>query len=66
MITGGARGIGAAIAKLLAKEGSEVIIADILESEGREVAESINIIAKDNKQYGSARFYYLDVSYEEN
>ena len=35
LITGGSRGMGAAEAKMFADEGAHVVIADILENEGR-------------------------------
>lgn len=38
IVTGGVRGIGAAIAKLFAKEGAHVIIADIDEARGKAAA----------------------------
>ena len=38
LITGGARGIGAAIAEAYAKEGARVCVADILEHEAKETA----------------------------
>ncbi|MDB5429825.1 MAG: 3-alpha-(or 20-beta)-hydroxysteroid dehydrogenase [Caulobacter sp.] len=38
LVTGAARGIGAAIAKAFADEGAKVFIADILEEEGRATA----------------------------
>ena len=40
IITGGAQGIGAAFAEGYAKEGAKLVIADILEPEGRAVAGS--------------------------
>jgi 2-hydroxycyclohexanecarboxyl-CoA dehydrogenase len=42
LVTGGARGIGAAIAHGLAHDGMAVGIADVLTKEGGETAESIN------------------------
>lgn len=42
LVTGGARGIGAAIARGLAQDGMSVVIADVLTKEGGETAESIN------------------------
>ena len=41
-ISGGARGIGAAIAKLFAREGAKVVIGDVLEEEGRKTETEIN------------------------
>ena len=38
LVTGAASGIGKAIAVLLAKQGAEVIVADISEAAGRDVA----------------------------
>ena len=37
IVTGGARGMGAAEARLLAREGAKVAIADVLENEGQAV-----------------------------
>jgi 3alpha(or 20beta)-hydroxysteroid dehydrogenase len=42
LVTGGARGIGAAIATALANAGASVIIADILEERGRETAAALS------------------------
>ena len=58
IVTGGAHGMGESIARLFAREGAKVIIADILESEGNAVAETIRA-AK-----GEAIFLALDVSDE--
>jgi len=41
IVTGGARGIGAAIAERFAAEGARVVITDILESEARAMAEAL-------------------------
>jgi 3(or 17)beta-hydroxysteroid dehydrogenase len=56
IISGAASGMGAATARLFAREGAKVVIADVLEREGREVAEAIG---------AQARFERLNVSSEE-
>ena len=56
LITGGARGMGAAEAKLFSKEGAKVVIADILEDEGRQTEAEIN------ETGGDAIFIKLDVT----
>ncbi|QIS07460.1 SDR family oxidoreductase [Nocardia brasiliensis] len=53
IVTGGARGIGAAIVGALAKEGIAVVAADLLEREGTELAHSLG---------PNAMFQRLDVT----
>lgn len=61
IVTGGARGIGAAYAKAFAEEGAAVAIADILTTEGEKVAEEISR-AKNHR----ALFVQTDVTSEES
>ena len=56
LVSGGARGLGEAQAKLLAAEGAKVVIGDVLEEEGRKVEAEINELG------GEAFFMPLDVT----
>ncbi len=58
LVSGGARGLGAAQAKLMAAEGARVIVGDVLEDEGRAVAAGIEASG------GQALFRPLDVTSE--
>jgi NAD(P)-dependent dehydrogenase (short-subunit alcohol dehydrogenase family) len=58
IITGAASGMGAATAARFGREGAKVIIADMLEQEGRAVADSIR------EAGGTAVFLALDVTDE--
>ncbi len=58
MISGAARGRGAAEAKLFAEEGAAVVIGDVLEDQGREVASEVAGAG------GRALFVRLDVTKE--
>jgi 3(or 17)beta-hydroxysteroid dehydrogenase len=60
LVTGGAMGIGKACCELFAREGANVVVSDVQEKEGREVAEGI---AADG---GAALFTKLDVAQEED
>ena len=57
-ISGGARGMGAAEARMFAREGAMVTIGDVLEEEGRRVAAEIG------EAGGQAVFVSLDVTSE--
>ncbi len=59
-ISGGARGIGAAEARLFAQEGAKVAIGDILDNEGRSVEAEIN------DSGGECLYIHLDVTDETN
>lgn len=58
IVTGAASGMGASHARLFAREGARVVVADILEAEGRAVAD--DIVANG----GEAVFERLDISSE--
>ncbi|HET6184475.1 MAG TPA: glucose 1-dehydrogenase [Acetobacteraceae bacterium] len=57
LITGAASGMGAATARRFVAEGAKVVIADMLEDEGRQVAASLG---------GAAQFERLDVTDDGN
>src|SRR5258705_6092110 len=57
IISGAASGMGAATARMFAREGAKVVIADVLEHEGRQVADAIGALA---------RFEPLNVTKEED
>lgn len=59
LISGGARGMGAVEAKLFAREGARVGIADVLEDEGKRVEAEIA------EAGGEAEFIRLDVTSED-
>ncbi|MCB0138041.1 MAG: SDR family NAD(P)-dependent oxidoreductase, partial [Caldilineaceae bacterium] len=42
IVTGSARGIGAATATAFAREGAQVVICDVMAEQGKEFAESLN------------------------
>ena len=60
LISGGARGMGAAEARLFASEGAKVVIGDLLEDEGRQTEDQIN------EAGGECLFIRLDVTSESN
>ena len=59
-ISGGARGMGAAEARLFAQEGARVVIGDVLEDEGRKTEAEIN------ETGGQCLFVRLDVTTEQD
>ena len=58
IISGGARGMGAAEARLFAQEGAKVVVGDLLETAGKQV------VAEINASGGEAMFARLDVTDE--
>jgi NAD(P)-dependent dehydrogenase (short-subunit alcohol dehydrogenase family) len=58
LITGAASGMGASMARIFAREGAKVVVADTLEEEGRAVVADIT------RANGAAIFRRLDVSNE--
>ncbi|PSQ87269.1 MAG: hypothetical protein BRD30_08720 [Bacteroidetes bacterium QH_2_63_10] len=59
IVTGGALGIGKAMAERLAKEGAQVAVTDVKDEEGTSVVESIEADG------GTARYWHMDVSDED-
>ena len=59
-LSGGARGMGAAEARLFAREGAKVAIGDVLDDDGRQVEAEIN------ESGGDCVFVHLDVTSEAN
>jgi 3alpha(or 20beta)-hydroxysteroid dehydrogenase len=57
VVTGAARGSGAAIARRIAGEGGRVIVADVLDARGRAVADELG---------GVARYVHCDVTREDD
>lgn len=56
IVTGGAGAIGSAVARLLAAEGADVVVADVRDAEGAELAADVG---------GRSRHQRLDVTHEE-
>lgn len=60
IITGAASGMGASTARIFAREGAAVVVADILEDEGRAIVAEIEAAG------GKAQFHKLDISSEDD
>ena len=60
LISGGARGMGAAEARLFAREGAKVVIGDVLEEDGHQTEAQINESGRE------CLFVRLDVTSEAN
>jgi NAD(P)-dependent dehydrogenase (short-subunit alcohol dehydrogenase family) len=58
LVTGAASGMGASMARIFAREGAKVVVADVLEEEGRRVVADIT------QANGAAIFRRLDVASE--
>ncbi|HEY2050022.1 MAG TPA: glucose 1-dehydrogenase [Caulobacteraceae bacterium] len=59
VVTGGASGIGAACARLLAAEGATVAVTDLQDEKGQQV------VAEITREGGRARYFHHDVTLEE-
>src|ERR1700733_1122698 len=60
IVTGAASGMGASTARIFAREGCKVVVADQLDDDGRKVV--ADIVAAN----GAASFHHLDVTDEAN
>ncbi len=60
LISGAARGIGGEAARLMAKAGAAVVVADVLDEAGQQ---NVNAIRRDG---GNAEYTHLDVTREED
>src|SRR6516225_1057299 len=59
LITGAASGMGASMARIFAREGARVVVADVLDEEGKKVTADIS------QANSAAIFRHLDVTSEE-
>lgn len=59
LVTGAARGFGAEVARVFAKEGAAVVLGDIIDEAGAAVVQEIQAAG------GRARYFHLDVSQED-
>src|SRR5690242_17533320 len=53
IVTGGSRGLGASFARHIVAGGGKVVIADVLDDEGKQLADELG---------SAARYVYLDVT----
>src|SRR5882672_4470671 len=58
LITGAASGMGASMARVFAGEGAKVVVADMLDAEGKQLVDEII------RANGAAIFQHLDVTSE--
>src|SRR4029077_10111290 len=58
LVTGAARGLGAAQAQALAKEGARVVFGDLADEDGKKVEEAIRADG------GDAHYFHFDVAIE--
>src|SRR6266851_1348883 len=58
LITGGASGMGASMARIFAGEGARVVVADMLDGDGKKLVDEVI------RANGTALFQHLDVTSE--